>query len=286
MKKLFIIFSIAMVAFACEKEESLGPSIYDTTSKPLSALDQWIFDQFVTPANMSVNYRWVDGDGDVGKNLVPPKEELVKPFLEVVKRVWMDIYTEQGGDDFIKRNSFRRMALIGSGSYNNGSVTQGTAEGGVEITLYQVNDFNPKNLTTLRRYFHVIHHEYAHILQQKIPISVDYQSITGKYDANWIDYTDAKANRLGFITAYSISEPNEDFVEIIATMFTHSKEEWDAKLAKIPTGPDDKEGLAAVEKIRLKEESVRVYLKTNWNIDVDSFRESSMRVINDVVAGN
>lgn len=286
MNKIFYLLILALLSQACGKEEDLGPSIFDTTAKPLSELDQWIYSNFVVPANMSVEYKWIDGDADTQKNLVPPKEELVKPFLDVVKRVWMDVYTQQGGSDFIKRNSFRRMLLVGSASYNNGSITQGTAEGGIQIVLYQVNDFNSKNLITLKRYFHVIHHEYGHILQQKIPISVDFQSITGKYDANWTDYTDAVANRMGFITAYSISEPNEDFVEILATLFTNTKEEWDAKLAKISTGPSDDEGNAAIAKLRIKEEFVRVYLKTNWGIDVDSFREASMNVINQVVSGN
>ena len=286
MNKIFYLLILALLSQACEKEEDLGPSIFDTTAKPLSELDQWIYSNFVVPANMSVEYKWIDGDADTQKNLVPPKEELVKPFLEVVKRVWMDVYTQQGGNDFIKMNSFRRMLLVGSASYNNGTITQGTAEGGVQIVLYQVNDFNSKNLITLKRYFHVIHHEYGHILQQKIPISVDFQSITGKYDANWDDYTDDVAKRMGFITAYSISEPNEDFVEILATLFTNTKEEWDAKLAEISTGPGDDEGNAAIDKIRQKEEFVRVYLKTNWGIDVDSFREASMNVINQVVSGN
>lgn len=286
MNKIFYLLILALLSQACEKEEDLGPSIFDTTAKPLSELDQWIYSNFVVPANMSVEYKWIDGDADTQKNLVPPKEELVKPFLEVVKRVWMDVYTQQGGNDFIKMNSFRRMLLVGSASYNNGTITQGTAEGGVQIVLYQVNDFNSKNLKTLKRYFHVIHHEYGHILQQKIPISVDFQSITGKYDANWDDYTDDVAKRMGFITAYSISEPNEDFVEILATLFTNTKEEWDAKLAEISTGPGDDEGNAAIDKIRQKEEFVRVYLKTNWGIDVDSFREASMNVINQVVSGN
>lgn len=286
MKQFLYIISLIALLSSCYKDDKLGDSIFDTTEKPLSELDQWIYDQFVATANMFIQYKWVDGDAGTRKNLVPPKEELVKPFLNVVKRVWMDVYTEQGGANFIKENSFRRMVLVGSASYNNGSITQGTAEGGVQIVLFEVNNFNHQNLNTLTRYFHVIHHEYGHILQQKIPISIDYQSITGKYDANWTDYTDAEANRLGFITAYSISEPNEDFVEILATLFTHTKEAWEAKLAKIPTNENDAVGHAAVAKIREKEEAVRSYMKTNWGIDVDSFRESSMEVINNIVAGN
>ena len=65
--------------------------------------------------------------------------------------------------------------MIGSAAYNSGDGTMvlGTAEGGLVITLYMVNrltDATLRDYATLNEYyFHTMHHEFTHILNQKIP---------------------------------------------------------------------------------------------------------------------
>ena len=117
----------------------------------------------------------------------------------------------------------------------------GTAEGGKKITLYNVNDLNIKkiNIEKLNEYyFETMHHEFAHILHQKRNFDPSFNRISeGKYvGADWYYYmtaqgamprTDDVAWSDGFVTAYAMSQSNEDFVENIAMYVTHTQAYWD-----------------------------------------------------------
>lgn len=103
--------------------------------------------------------------------------------------------------------------LVGSPAYNNnGEVVLGTAEGGTKITLYAVNNMDPTNVDLLNEwYFKTIHHEFAHILNQKKPFSTDFNQITGlatgiRYVGNacWDVYpSEDLALKDGFICRYA-----------------------------------------------------------------------------------
>lgn len=53
--------------------------------------------------------------------------------------------------------------LIGSPAYDNGKITLGTAEGGLKVTLYNINALNPNSVDVEmmnRWYFSTMHHEF------------------------------------------------------------------------------------------------------------------------------
>ena len=112
------------------------------------------------PYNVEVVYRWNQGDvssDDMRKNLVPPRESQVEPFLEMIEKVWMDTYTAEVGQQTLRSYIPKQLLLVGSASYNDdGSTTEGTAEGGRQIVLYSVNDFNFE-LEQIQSYAHVMH---------------------------------------------------------------------------------------------------------------------------------
>ena len=94
---------------ACDDDEISGSIIeipeyemWDTTE-----IGKFIYENFTKPYNIRVIYRWENGRQDMGKNLVPPKEEKMIPFLTMLKEVWMEPYVEfLDSADFAKYTVF------------------------------------------------------------------------------------------------------------------------------------------------------------------------------------
>ena len=124
----------------------------------------------------------------------------------------------------------------------------GTAEGGLKVMLYGVNELDIDNprINTSNPYeshqvkpidmnywfFHTMHHEFCHILTQLKNYPTDFQEVSaGKYHTgDWINVDDADAPLEGFVTGYASSEYNEDFAEIYATYITSSDKSWQERL--------------------------------------------------------
>lgn len=85
--------------------------------------------------------------------------------------MWLEAYDEATGNpNFLRQYIPKTIHFIGSPAYeDNGTMVLGTAEGGMKITLYNVNDINPDqiDINLLNDYyFQTMHHEFAHILHQ------------------------------------------------------------------------------------------------------------------------
>ena len=198
--------------------------------------------------------------------------------MSSVKRVWIDPYILQGGELFFKKYCPKLFVLAGSASWNlDGSITLGTAEGGRKIVLYLLNDFKNKTMPGYvpadsaipKQMFHVIHHEFGHILDQNIrrPVAFD-EVCKGLYTADWINTNDFAARQDGFVTAYAESSPFEDFVEMISIMLIEGRSGFDDIVNSI-TGTSIRGTTADQAKARLrqKESLVVNYYKQAWSID-------------------
>jgi hypothetical protein len=120
-----------------------GEYVNNDPKYPPTELDTWLYNSFTAPYNIEVKYRWDNSEVDPYKNLVPPSVGKVQDVMDVVKRVWIDTYSDIAGADFIKQYCPKQFILVGSGSYNfDGSTTLGTAEGGRKILLYVINHFD------------------------------------------------------------------------------------------------------------------------------------------------
>ena len=117
MKKWLLIWSLAVLFAACS-DEDFHPSILEVEEEELSELDQWIMDNFTKPYNIEILYQWEDFESNQDYNLVPPEEDKVRPFLEVIKTVWVDPYLKVAGDDFFATLCPKQVMLIGSAGYN------------------------------------------------------------------------------------------------------------------------------------------------------------------------
>nr|WP_314554796.1 putative zinc-binding metallopeptidase [uncultured Capnocytophaga sp.] len=268
MKKIYIAAVLALSLAACNNKETLNPeSVIQPRVTAQTALDTYIYNNFQKPYNISVTYNYIDADFEMGKYFYPPTEAKVQPMLEIVKKVWIDSYTQVAGQDFIKSVAPRQISLIGGYNMNSdGTITLGFADSGMKITLFNVDQLDVTKHTATRQYFHTIQHEYCHIINQRKPYSEEYGKITpSDYTANWYNIQLADANKKGFITPYSMLNDIEDFAEMTSGILSMSKTDWDAKVNAIP-----EEGRNIIRK---KEEFVVSYFKSEWNIDLYKLQE-------------
>ena len=268
MKKLYIAAVLALSLAACNNKENLSSeSVLKPRTTAQTALDTYIYNNFQQPYNIIVTYNYIDADFEMGKYLYPPTESKVQPMLEIVKKVWIDSYTQVAGQDFIKSVAPRQISLIGGYNMNSdGTITLGFADSGMKITLFNVDQLDVTKHAATRQYFHTIQHEYCHIINQRKPYSEEYGKITpSDYTANWYNIQLADANKKGFITPYSMLNDIEDFAEMTSGILSMSKTDWDAKVNAIP-----EEGRNIIRK---KEEFVVSYFKSEWNIDLYKLQE-------------
>jgi|SRR5690606_33180118 len=202
-----------------------------------SELDEYLYQHFTLPLNIEVKYKWDPYEVNFNRNLVPPDESQVIPVMETVKSVWIEPYNTVAGEHFLREYQLLKYVLVGSAEYqNNGTIILGTAEGGNQITLFVVNSFTTEDSNEVIRMMHTIHHEFAHLLHQKIDYPQEWRGLSTEwYTATWFNTTDAQANAQGLITAYAKAAEREDFVETIAYLLVEGQDAFDAVVAANPS---------------------------------------------------
>lgn len=277
MKKYIytLLFAASIVLGACSEDKLDSHSIFNTESPERNAFDTWLLLNYVVPYNIQFNYKYIDKESDNTYNLIPAEYDKCVAMAKLTKYLWIDSYNELLGETFIKTYCPRMIQLIGSKAYNSqGSVVLGTAEGGLKITLYNVNELNANSpdidfLNTW--FFKTMHHEFAHILHQTKNYSTDFNLISTDYQGpSWLNLeSDEVANTMGFITRYASFSPDEDFVEIISNYITHDAGYWENVL--------NNGGALGKIKLQKKFDIVRKYLKDSWSIDIDKLRNIVQR---------
>ena len=275
MRKIYyllfaLVFGVSFVS--CSNDPANGASIFDTSMPQRDDLSQWLVDNFTYPYNVTFMYKWDYIETDYKYNLLPADSAKSAKLAMLTKHLWYDAYSEVAGADFIKTNTPRVITLIGSAAYNSeGTEVLGTAEGGYKVVLYKVNDLTDetiKDYATLNYYyFHTMHHEFTHILNQKKPYDTSFDLISESdyVSGDWYQYGDATALKKGFISAYASSEPIEDFAEMTAYYVTLSEDEWNSRISGAGTT-----GKAIIaEKLAI----VRAYFQDSWGFDLDELRD-------------
>ncbi len=280
MKKNIYAILLAFVAsfalMSCSDDDPSSESIFPTTSPKRDAFDKWLLENYTFPYNVEMKYKMEDIESDMKYHLVPADSAKTAKLSIIMKYLWFDAYNEVVGPDFIKENMPRTIHFIGSPAYNSeGTMVLGTAEGGLKITLYMVNSLDDKTLkdydTMNTYYFHTLHHEFTHILNQKIPYDQSFKLITesGYVSGDWYTISDKTAHQAGFITPYAMVEPLEDFAEMLSGYVTMSQSEWNAILADA--------GTTGAASISAKLDIVRNYMQESWNVDIDQLRAAVLR---------
>ncbi len=284
MKKYLYIAMLGLAVClglgSCSEDAPSDPTNFPTTPVERNAFDQWLLKNFTYPYNVSFLYKMKDIESDMTKNLVPADSAKSTKLAIIIKYLWFDAYAEAIGPDFIKENVPRVIHLIGSPAFNsNGTIVLGTAEGGQKVTLYTVNSLTDENLKDYSYlndyYFHTMHHEFTHILNQKVAYNKSFDKVTasGYVSGDWTNVEDVDAQKKGFVTAYAMEEGKEDFAEMLSTYVTSTPTQWEKILSTAGANMVD-ETLTARQAIEQKLSIVRDYMSKSWGLDIDKLRDA------------
>lgn len=280
MKKTYIVFALLAMVFglltSCSEEKLNSHTIFpDVTDKP-DHLEEWIADNYLLPYNVDFQYKLDEIETDRKHNLVPADSAKSAKLAIIIKYMWFDAYNEVVGQSFIKENSPRVLMLLGNPAYNsNGTETLATAEGGYKVTLYRVNSLTNKLLRDYKTlnylFFHTMHHEFTHILNQRKPYDTAFDLITPStyISGEWYQHSDEECLKEGFITNYARSEPREDFAELMSIYITDTPEQWNDRLKEA--------GTKGAELINQKITFVKAYMQNSWNVNLDQLRDVILR---------
>lgn len=267
---------VAVSFSACSEDDLNSTSVIKDSQQTENGFDRWITANLIKSYNIDLKYRMEDILSDRNYNLVPADFKKSTQLGQLVKYLCLDVYDEvTGSTEFIRSYFPKLIHFVGSPAYrNNGTMVLGTAEGGLMITLYNVNSVDVTSVTDLNYYyFKTIHHEFAHILHQTKPYSTDFNEISGNdyVKDSWNTTYDSEDESLpyGFISPYSSSAVDEDFVELISIYVTNSADEWERKMVKA-----EKNSATGRSIIEAKFEIVYNYMLNSWNIDLNKLRDT------------
>lgn len=290
MKRHYHIYSLIIILTcvlgSCNNDEDVDKahSIFSTEEVERAMFDKWILDNYTNTYNIELKYRMEDNESDMSHVLIPAEYTKSVVLAKIVKHVWLEAYDEvTGTPKFLCQYVPRTIHFIGSPAYeDNGTMVLGTAEGGMKITLYNVNDINPEyiDMNVLNEYyFGTMHHEFAHILHQTKNYDPSFDRITeNAYIGNdWYMTRTEEAWKQGFVTPYAMSESREDFVENIAIYVTNTASYWDNMLANA--------GEQGRTLIQQKFDIVYNYMEQTWGINLDDLREIVLRRQNEIAEG-
>lgn len=276
--QITILLLLLVLAAGCKKTETLNFEFDSSQDYVSNELDKWLETTFLDPYNIEVIYRYDRYKGNIERNIAPVKEDKVKAQMEVVLDGFLKPYGDIVSKEFIKSFTPKEWVLFGSTSYNNdGSMILGTASGGRNITLYEVNALVNSDSEQVRRRLRTIHHEFTHTLQQNKQMPLDFEGISeGDYFDDWTNNTLNPAtlsDSLGFVSRYARSQYFEDFAETSAHLLIQGQLWYDNHALKYNE--------TTYSRLKRKESSVVKYFKDNFDIDFRSLQRELSYVLYD-----
>lgn len=217
----FLILLPLVLLFGCYPDESLNVPVTDPDVNLDSNLDIYIDDNFTTEYDMAIRYRFEDRFIDPFQRVSPVALEYVRPMLDFIEEFWIDPYLEvQNGEEFFRDHVPVEIVFLGGLIFNeDGTVTLGTADAGVQITFTNVNAIDRNDSDWVELQLQTVYHEFAHIVHQKYKLPQSFETISpnGYTSAgSWFNITEEEALQRGFVSPYATSSPNEDFAETVA----------------------------------------------------------------------
>lgn len=187
----------------------------------MTALDQYIEENFTKEYGMAIRYRFVDRYVSPGERVTPPKLSVVRPMLDFIEKFWIEPYLEvSNGEEFFRNFVPAEIVLLGGFIYNSdGTVTLGTADAGAQITFTNVNAVDPSDVDWRDLQLQTVYHEFAHTVHQQFKLPTAYETISAAgytSSGSWFNLPTSEALERGFVSPYASSSPNEDFAEMVS----------------------------------------------------------------------
>lgn len=286
---LSLLAFLVLAGFSSCADDLSDTSVFDGDSITQNDFDKWLYKNYVLPYNIRVLYKLPDMETDFKfSDLSPAETNQSIQLAHVLKHAWIGAYEEVAGIDFVRRYAPKQLLFVGSlGLNSNGVQTQGSAEGGMKVVIYGVNivDMTADNNADMlnQYYFHPMHHEFTHILNQLKDYPTEFDRISeGDYlHGDWASFT-GSIIATGFISKYAMNEPREDFAEIVSRYLTYSSDYWKYYVDEHRGTGDDEDYAEGIEKIHKKLAIAKKYFKESWGIDLDQLHDVVQRRLQEV----
>lgn len=272
---LALLLSVGAIS-SCSKDTPSGATIFPTTPVARNTFERWLLKNYTHPYNIDFQYKLKDGETDLTYNLVPADSAKTAKLAMITKFLWFDAYTEVVGPDFLKESAPRIIVAVGSSAYTRQRTeVVGSAEGGYKVTLNKINALTDELLhdysAMTEYYFHTMHHEFTHILNQRKPYNPAFDLVTqsGYVSGNWLNVSTRDAHRAGFVSPYAMMNGAEDFAEMLSFYVTYTPQAWQAIL--------DEAGTRGANLINQKLTLIKEYTQSSWGLDLDQLRDVVIR---------
>lgn len=285
MKKYFIYACLLFVAgcfVSCNNDEDIDTknSIFTIVEgEEPTGFDEWLLSNYIHPYNIRVKYRLDDTETDVNYDLVPADYDRSVALMKIVKHVWIEAYDEVWGIEMTRTYVPKLIQLIGNVAYTESGMILGQAEGGLKVSLFRVNEIDVNNIDPEllnEFYFKTMHHEFAHILNQKKAYDPAYNRISeSEYvGSSWYQIDGEEALQKGCISPYAMDRATEDFAEMVSIYVVNTAADWEEMLQIA-----GETGRPILEK---KFEIVYNYMLDSWGIDLNVLRKVVQRRQNEI----
>ena len=272
---LALLLSVGAIS-SCSKDTPSGATIFPTTPVARNTFERWLLKNYTNPYNIDFQYKLKDGETDLTYNLVPADSAKTAKLAMITKFLWFDAYNEVVGPDFLKESAPRIIVAVGSSAYTRQRTeVVGSAEGGYKVTLNKINALTDELLhdysAMTEYYFHTMHHEFTHILNQRKPYNPAFDLVTqsGYVSGNWLNVSTRDARRAGFVSSYAMMNGAEDFAEMLSFYVTYTPQAWQAIL--------DEAGTRGANLINQKLTLIKEYTQSSWGLDLDQLRDVVIR---------
>ena len=272
---LALLLSVGALS-SCSKDTPSGATIFPTTPVARNSFERWLLKNYTNPYNIDFQYKLKDGETDLTYNLVPADSAKTAKLAMITKFLWFDAYNEVVGPDFLKESAPRIIVAVGSSAYTRQRTeVVGSAEGGYKVTLNKINALTDELLhdysAMTEYYFHTMHHEFTHILNQRKPYNPAFDLVTqsGYVSGNWLNVSTRDARRAGFVSPYAMMNGAEDFAEMLSFYVTYTPQAWQAIL--------DEAGTRGANLINQKLTLIKEYTQSSWGLDLDQLRDVVIR---------
>ena len=228
---LWALGSLLMALGSCRKVDAditSGSVLSPASSR--TAMDEYIEREITSPYNIQIYYRYTESE--IGRNWVtsPANEQNSLQFVNVLKYLFLEPYTEVMGVDFVRRFTPQAFVLTGLLAYNpppSNSNTRASTVNGIKIIFMNINSFD---FPSLGNYYHTMD-------SLKKVLETD-SSVQSEYDQwkNWLDgQNSAYLDRLKDVylrtmyheaahTFHQRVEPTTDFDKI--TSLDYRQADW------------------------------------------------------------
>ena len=273
---LALLLPLVGALSSCSKDTPSGATIFPTTPVARNTFERWLLKNYTNPYNIDFQYKLKDGETDLTYNLVPADSAKTAKLAMITKFLWFDAYNEVVGPDFLKESAPRIIVAVGSSAYTRQRTeVVGSAEGGYKVTLNKINALTDELLhdysAMTESYFHTMHHEFTHILNQRKPYNPGFDLVTqsGYVSGNWLNVSTRDARRAGFVSPYAMMNGAEDFAEMLSFYVTYTPQAWQAIL--------DEAGTRGANLINQKLTLIKEYTQSSWGLDLDQLRDVVIR---------